>query len=151
MALATSSGDAWSRFAQKIKALSMNFPETRFSDQENSKKVRGTGQESCHFDHLDELVRIRLRPQNLHEAPNWLLIKIRTANDNSFHEVSRNQMFKPGNFQESSWNWSRKSHFLSSWYIDKMHPRDLHEAPGRILIKIRNGNERSSFKCKKIH
>ena len=38
MALATSSGDAWSRFAQKIKALSMNFPETRFSDQEIPRK-----------------------------------------------------------------------------------------------------------------
>ena len=45
-----------------MKVLSIKFPETRFPNQEIFKKVRGTGQESRNFDHLDTLIRLTVSP-----------------------------------------------------------------------------------------
>ena len=56
-ALETSCVAPWSRFALEMKALFINFPETRFANQEIFKKGPRNCQESCKFDHLDVFAR----------------------------------------------------------------------------------------------
>ena len=92
--------------------------------------------------------QILLRAEGSRDKLRWCLIKIRTANESSFHKVHINQIFKTGKFQESSQKLSGKLQFWSSWChcLIRLHSRDFYNMRGYLLIKTHTLNESSFHK-----